>query len=217
MGGQGPQPASWGTGAPDSTVRVANTHQITVGDWKKCHGSWSLYKNPPNGAVGDIRVVVQMSGCPANINFSLWHTFYTTDQYDDIYLATPLGGVPSAFNTNSDGTAYFERDLDPNVWFKSGVTLEGAAHGANNKIPDTTTFPNAHYAVDLVYHNTGQSNGNMGWCARDVSNNCVTPPSPNMFLPGQLGLDAFGIMTGAKVKGGGSTSTNPAPIGMLQP
>jgi len=215
MGGMPPIPASWGTGAADSTVLVANSKQITVGDWKKCKGTWSLYKNAPNSKAGDIRVVVQLQGCPANINFSVWHTFTTSDQYDDLIFGTPLGGVPSAFNTNADGTAYFERDLDPNGWFKAGVALGGASHGTGG-VPDLTTYPNTHYSVDLVYHNTGQSNGNAGWC-KPLGGGCEAAPYPEVLLPGQFGIDSFGLMTGTKVKGGGQTSTNPVPLGMLQP
>jgi hypothetical protein len=220
MGGLMPQPVTWATGAPDSTVRVANDKQLSITDWKNCKTQFSLYRNPPNGKAGDIRVVVQVQGCPANMNLSVWHVFNTTDQYDDIYMAAPLGGVPDAFNVNADGTGYFERDLDPNIWFKAGQALEGATHGPagqSAKIPSLTDFPGATYSVDLIYHNNGQSNGNAFWCARDAMNNCVTPPSPNLLLPGQYGIDVGAVLTGSKVKNGGSASAHPAPLGMLQP
>ena len=91
---------------------------------------------------------------------------------------TPAGGLPNLISPISDGTFRFERDLDPEVWTKSGVALNGNTHtggpGATptttqGAVPDITTNPDASFWIATFIHNDGQSNGNGGWCMADPS------------------------------------------------
>jgi len=215
MGGLTNLPVTFYTGATGNT-RTAVDHQLTVGEWAACKASYEIYKDPPSGKKF-YKVIVRMQGCPANLGFTVWGFYSTDGVYDNIILGFPLGGVPQFFQTNGDGTAYWEREIDPNIFFKSGVTLAGSSHGAGNgKVPSVTDYPNAAFEVDVVYHNTGQSNGNPSFCVRDSSNKCVTPPAPDIFLPGQFGIDTGPSWTGGLTTGGPST-TKPIPIGMIQP
>ena len=77
--------------------------------------------------------------------------------------------------------------------------------------------------MDIVWHNNGQSNGNPGFCEKDPSTMlCVNPPSKNVYLPGQVGVDMYASHAGPITpRCIGSTDKNcaakPMPLSMLQP
>lgn len=223
-------PVFWPEGPP-SSVPTAHTTQVTLGEWKKCVGQVSIYKAPPTLPTG-FKEVVDMSGCPGDMSFSAWNVYYkgvSTDPMTDRVLSTPAGGMPNFFVSNGAGKAHFERDLDPNVWFKAGALVNGIAHGTKSTdpatpLPDLTTYPNANLGVTVVFHNNGQSNGNPGNCVKDVNGNCVTPASPDVFLPGNNGKDSANAFSatppGAGQEAycnGGAGKCNPIPLSMLQP
>jgi hypothetical protein len=217
MGGQTDIPVVFYTG---NTAKIPNAHQtqMKVSDWAACKATWQLYKNPPSGK-HNYKVTISLTGCPPDTAWTVWGFFSADGTYDNLLSAFPLGGVPNAMNVGADGTAYFEREVDPNVWLKSGNPLAGSWHGPMGEmphVPDTTEFPKATFHVDALYHNTGQSNGNAGYCALDSSGKCVNPPDPSIFMPGQFGVDIGPALTGASTTDGPST-TKPIPIGMVQP
>jgi hypothetical protein len=214
-GGTGQVPVHWYLGPPSSTYTTFD-HQITLGEIKSCTASYTIYQNPPDTTQHMYKFVVDIAGCPHDIVFSTWLVISTTDVRADQAIATPLGGLPHSFTVDGTGKGHWERNLDPAKWTKSGAMVNGSAHTAMvGVVPDLTAFPNAHAWVDLVFHNSGQSNGNPGFCEHDATTgNCVTPPSNNIYLPGQFGVDVAATHQGGKQT---DTTVTPIPLGMLQP
>jgi hypothetical protein len=217
MGGQKQIPVVFYTG---NTTQVPNAleNQMTVATWAGCKGTWAIYKDPPSGKK-TYKVAVTLTGCPPNTGWSVWGFFSADGTYDNLLAAFPLGGLPDFMMVGLDGTAYWERDIDPAVWLKEGTEIAGSWHGPmgqNPHVPSETDFPKATFHVDALYHNTGQSNGNTGYCAVDKNGNCVTPADTSIFLPGQFGADIGPALTGALTADGPMT-TKPIPIGMVQP
>jgi hypothetical protein len=212
-------PVTFFNGTPGTAVTAVD-HQFTLGEWKKCAGSYEIYKDPPSGKKY-YNIVVRFSGCPANIMLTVWGFFSTSNKFDDLYLGWPLGGLPNGFEIGQDGTALFTREIDPQVWLKEGIELSGAWHGAANQkphIPARSEFPNATFYLDVVFHNTGQSNGNPGWCRVDNTGKCVSPAAPDVMIPGNFGGDVTMIWSGGvSTPDTGLPTTKPIPIGMVQP
>lgn len=216
-------PVTWFAGNVSYTW-TAIDHQITVGEWNQCHASYEVYKDPPSGKK-TYNIVVRLQGCPKDIQFSVWEFLSTDGTLDNRKLAVPLGGLPNAFNVSSDGTALFEREIDPNVYTKVGNNIVGACHSPGNGNTCSAVGGSDFFYVDLAYHNGGQSNGNWGnggFCVADNMGKCLTPPAPNLYLPGALGIDWGGIMTGGTFDPvaedpNAPTTTKPIPVSMLQP
>jgi hypothetical protein len=217
----GTYPIHWETGNI-STTPSAVSHQTTVGDWKKCGGSYSVYNNPPNGKKTYF-VVIDMANCPVGLVFSVWGVVSTDATFPNRVNAYPLGGVPNAMEIDAKGNGHWEREIDPEVFFKSGVSINGNAHNPGlgmGSIPNLMTSPNASFWPAVNIHANGQSNGNPGACERDGTTNCaggpccVTPPSPNIFLPGQVGVDQAPIFVAPTLTGQPSMAM---PLSMLQP
>jgi hypothetical protein len=237
--GYGTLPVFWQEGPP-STVPTYADHQFTFGEWKKCKATFAFYKDPPVPAAAGkkwYKQVVDVAGCPPGVLFSVWNVFSNTDSAADRKVSMPVGGLPEALVTDSMGAGHFERDLDPEVWFKAGISANGVAHGSTvqQTIPDPATFPNASVIPNLIYQNQGQTNGNTGWCEKDpmmhiidtnvVAANtiCTQTASNKIFLafqPGVSGANTHGaIIPPAGQEDYCSVAGNckPIPISMLQP
>jgi hypothetical protein len=217
----GNYPIHWETGNV-STTPSAVEHQTTLGDWKTCTGSWAVYNNPPSGKKTYF-VVVDLAGCQPGLVFSVWGVASNTKAFANVVNAFPLGGVPNSLEIDAAGKGHWEREIDPNIFFKSGVVINGNAHNpaqGQGAIPDITVNTNASFWPALNIHASGQSNGNPGACERDGTTNCnggpccVTPPSPNIFLPGVTNVDAIPVFVGPEVMG---QPQMPIPFSMLQP
>jgi hypothetical protein len=194
--------------------------QYTIGDWKQCAGTVDVYKNPPSGKHTFI-FAVSLTKCPPRSLFTVWLLFGTDNVYNDEVLGTPLGGLPAAIISDDNGNGYFERELDPAIWLKSAAAIQGFSHGGMGHVPDVAAHPMSTVDVNLLYHVGGQTNGNVtgmvAFCEHDAANNCITPASPRLYLPGNLGEDAIPILTlnnpgTAKIAGQKDLS-----LSMLQP
>jgi len=236
-------PVFWAEGPP-STTPSAPDHQFTVAELKACKGTYKFFKDPPGGKKV-YKEVVDMSGCPPDTLFGVWNVFSNTALQSDRKVSTPAGGLPEGIIINGAGKGHFERDLDPNLWFKSGVAINGVAHGSTVAVPvpDLTNFPNATVSPHIIYQNLGQSNGNPGFCeftpvtpctacnsggtctAGGGTCACSTPPSSKVFLPGRNGVTsavshfawqpATGMESYCSVSAG--NMCKPIPLSMLQP
>jgi hypothetical protein len=208
-------PVHWETGNVSSTL-PAQDHVITVGEWKTCNGSWAVYNNPPSGKK-NYNIVIDLAGCPPYTILSVWMVASLDGTFPMIVDAFPAGGIPNSFEVGQNGQAHFEREVDPAKWFKSGIAVNGNAHNPSlgmGMIPDLNTYPNAAIYPSVQLHTSGQSNGNVGNCEKDANGNCLTPPSPNIFLPGRPNIDA--TLTHDAVKCTGCPGS-PIPLSMLQP
>jgi len=230
-----------------SSTPSAFDHYITVGEWDTCTMTWSVYSNPPNiGGKKYYRLVVDLAGCPPSSSIEMWFQYGNGANGASRILGTPAGGLPNSTMVTANGTAHWERDFDPNVWTKSNVALNGNTHagggfgnGTQGRTPDLSTNPLASFWLAAFWHNSGQSNGNAGWCAPPdgVASNAVaitcgipdyigktkantgnatgqvTNVKPYIYLPGKVGAEA------SPVFGGGATPNvvNAAPLANLQP
>jgi hypothetical protein len=209
-----------------SSIETANGHQITVGEWKKCTANLAIYKNPPSGKKNYL-ITVDMASCPPDLMFSVWNSYAPDGEFFDIALSVPAGGLPNVIMTGPDGSAHFERELDPNAWFKEGGNRTGSAHstGAVEKVPTNPNGGKADFWIDLALHNDGSSNGNPGFCEVDNNGICLAQPSPNVYLPGNLTVDWTAAFLGAAGPNSGcpAANTGGAPgnteitLDMLQP
>jgi hypothetical protein len=214
-----------------SSVTTANDHQITVGEWKKCTANMAIYKNPPSGKKNYL-ITVDMANCPPNLLFSVWNSYAGDGEFANIGLSVPCGGLPNVMTTDLEGKAHFERELDPNIWFKEGAMLKGSAHATMNPeiIPSNTNGGDAGttlatFWLDIALHNDGSSNGNPGFCDTQMNGDCLAMPSPNVYLPGALTVDWTAAFLGASGPNSGCPAANtggaPAnvtiPLDMVQP
>jgi len=231
LGKRAPIPVWWGANpANPSTTPMAAEKVVTVGDWKGCTGSYTIYKNPPRTDNAKwYRISVDLAGCPPNLMFELWGQYATGKYVTTRTLGAPLGGIPNSIVSGADGKVHYERDMDPEVWFKSNTALNGNTHGApgNGTIPDITANPDASFWVSILLKNSGQTNGNAGWCF-DVGGACgqtqfrssavATNPNVNtpsyVMLPAVAGWEAFPAFEAGQAA---NVSTNTVPLSMLQP
>jgi hypothetical protein len=221
VGDFGSLPVRWNSTAVLSTTIASFDHQMTLGEFKTCNGSYAIFKDPPGGKKV-YKYVVDLAGCPPGMLIDTWAVFSREKDcamdtagmcaaFDQRQFSTPFGGVPNSFETDGRGNGHWERDINPTVWLASNATLTGNTHGATANVPDLTTYPNASVYLSLIYHLYGQTNGNMGNCVRDANNNCITPQPNAVFLPGRFGVDTATLIQGV---GMNSTST---PLSMVQP
>ena len=209
-----------------STIETANDHQITVGEWKKCTANMAIYKNPPSGKKNYL-VTVDLANCPPGLLFTVWNSYAPDGEFADIALSVPAGGLPNTMQTDLSGAAHFERELDPNVWTKEGANRNGSAHTmpASEKIPVNPMGGKADFWIDVAIHNDGSSNGNPGFCEVDGMGNCLAMPSPNVYLPGNLGVDWTAAFLGAAgpnsgcpaANTGGAPANTEITLDMIQP
>ena len=224
--------------ANPSDTPFAIDHVITVGEWKTCTLTWSVYKNPPRkDAKKYYRLVMDATGCPSNLVFETWFNYFNDKFINTRILGTPAGGIPNVFVSLEDGTGHWERDFDPNIWTKYGVALNGNTHMAGTgkgfvpAAPSGTAVPT--FTMAVFVHNDGQSNGNAGWCpeadgATGVPGVCGTPyyvgsaPSmvaptsqPYIYLPGKVGFESTPAFAGGDDPM--ATKANTIPLSMLQP
>ena len=216
--GGNPLPAIFYTG---NTGPVPNAllNQLTIADMKTCMGNLQIFKNPPSGK-HTYDMYVTLTGCPSDLLFSVWLLYSPDDKYEDQTQGTPAGGLPNVFLTNHDGTGIFERELDPNIWFKYGNAVTGPNHsGGAGGIP-AAPCTGCTIDMNLLIHNGGQSNGTAtsmaSFCVQDASNKCVTPAALTPLLPGQLYVDSLPWLT-ANHTTAGTNVANPPPLAMLQP
>lgn len=223
-----------------SDTPLAIDHVITVGEWKTCSVTWSVYKNPPRKDNKKYyRMVMDATGCPADLIFEVWFNYFTDKFVNTRILGTPAGGLPNVFAILQDGTGHWERDFDPNVWTKFGASLNGNVHGTPGGPDGKGVIPSdpgaaanvPSFTPAIFAHNDGQSNGNAGWCSTadvgGVPGVCGTPQYVNsapqatpttksyVYLPGKVGYESTPSF------GGGSDPTatvaNTIPLSMLQP
>lgn len=220
-------PVIWLSGS-EATIHTANDHQITVGEWKQCKASYAIYKNPPSGKKNYL-VSVDVTSCVPNVLMTVWNSYGLDNTQANFSLTTPVGGIPNVLVTGPDGSGHFEREIDPNVYYKSGTQLNGSAHAGTcvancdggmpvfgSAIPDLTQYPDATTWVDLSVHNLGQTNGNAGFCITDNSGNCLPKPSPDIYLPGNLAIDwSIGFFGVADTSVG--CNSMKLPLSMVQP
>jgi hypothetical protein len=209
-------PVMWDANlANPSTTPVAAKQHFTVGDWKKCTMNWSIYKDPPSNTASNhyYRIVVDATGCPPNILFELWFNYSTGKYVNTRVLGTPAGGLPNVFQVNEDGTAHWERDIDPNIWTKSNTAANGNTHGAAGKgtIPDITANPDASFYMAAFIHNDQQSNGNAGWCMGDSTGAVCGIPN---YIGTSVGV---GNATSANTLQAGNPAYSTAGDGALTP
>jgi hypothetical protein len=209
-----PAPVHWTPGAVSSTPSAID-HPLTVGEWRSCGGSWSIYKDPPKSAKR-YRMVVELAGCPPSTLYTLWLVYGRGPTRADRILGAPLGGLPQVIVVDADGEGHFSRDLDPQVWFQPGAIVGGInvadESSGTAAVLDPAQVPAAAIWIDLDFQNSGQSNGNAGFCEIDVSGHCVTPASPNLFLPGQLSISTAPMLTSEQI-----ADAQPLPLAMAQP
>lgn len=245
LGKHAPLPTFWDSNPSVTTGEfpIAQQEVITVGKWKTCTMTYAIYSNPPREDMKKwYRVVVDAAGCPADTSLGLWFQYSDTKYVSGRILSNPAGGTPNMMFTDASGKAHWERDLDPEVWFKYGVSLHGSTHG-KSIVPATGRIPNmsadASFSVAAFVHNDGQSNGNAGWCYVDPITNTIcgqtatiggpvgggapTASKDNstlanvksyVYQPGKVGYDAFPAFGAGSVDG---VSTNTAPLSVLQP
>jgi hypothetical protein len=222
-------PVTWEGGNPNSSTTTAIDHQLTLGEWKTCNGSYTFYNNPPDGKKKYF-LVIDLAGCPPNSTFGVWGVYSNDNTQGKRVLSVPIGGLPQIFVAGGDGKGHWEREIDPNIWFKSGAMLNGNGHNAAlgyGMIPNLTTFASATFWPGIQFSSNGQSNGNQGYCALDNGTtstcpgqtapnaNCAwAPPSPNLKLPGTNGVDTLVAFNANAVPGG---TAMPTPLSMLQP
>jgi hypothetical protein len=211
--GNGKIPVHWFAG-PQSMGLLAGAHPFTWSEWKKCKGGYKVFKDPPN-AKKVYRFVIDVSGCPPHLLMTAAMSYSPTDKDADRWGTAPLGGLPSSFVIDEKGVGHWERDVDPKVFLQGGQPIYGATY-AGTTIPDLAMYPAAHAWVIVFASNIAQTNGNAGFCERDMNtNDCVTPPSTNVYFPGQFGVDAFRVFqSNAPVQ---VPNAKPIPLNWLQP
>jgi hypothetical protein len=187
-------PGSAGPFVPVNTT-LDVTHQITLGEWKKCNGSVSWYKPPAaiNG-VNMYKQVINVAGCIPNSLWSVWH-FWTPDgTRASAAFGAPSAGIPNNFITDNQGAAHYERYLDPNAWFKIGQNVMYAgAHTPPTIVfdPSNPTYANSGLITALFYHSSGQTNDNMGYCEKDIDAGTCQPVQPPVINFLQVKVFAF--------------------------
>jgi hypothetical protein len=206
-------PVLWGTGVAASSRSYVD-HPLTVGEFKTCSGSWAIYRDPPSGRK-TYNLVLDLAGCPPGTLYSIWLVYATGDQLATRLLGAPAGGLPSVIGVDGDGTGHFSRELDPALWLAPGVTVNGinvSGAGGSGVVPDPQATPGASLWIDLDLQNEGQSNGNAGFCVLDVNSLCATPPSPDVYLPGQRDVTVVSALTSWN-----NGVSSPVSLALVQP
>jgi hypothetical protein len=222
--------------ANPSSTPSAFDHYIKVSEWDNCTQTWAIYKDPPGiGGKKYYRLVVDYAGCPPNASFEHWFNYGNGANGAMRILGTPAGGLPNSIMIQANGTAHWERDFNPEIWTKSDVALNGNTHGGQmgtGRTPNLSVSANASFWIATFFHNSGQSNGNAGWCMPDptVPTICGIPDYVGgnaagtngvmaanvpayIYLPGKVGFESFPAFAG----GATPNVTNAAPLSALQP
>lgn len=178
------------------------TTQVTLGDYKSCKGTVAWYK--PTDGTKKYRLVMDLTGCIKDSVYGVWIHYSDSDL--TVPRATRFANVtmgtypywPNTMTTDANGQGHFERLLDPEVWFKPGVSCPQCfSHGP-------TTFPAAtgSILVSAVFHPQGIASANIGLCPLDpATGNCFNPNSaanPTVEIariPGLIGTSASFVIT----------------------
>lgn len=175
-------------GQPDGGIRqpigplvIAATPAITLEDW--LDAGLDVFVTRVGDDAYDVRI--DADGLVPNALYSVWLLYLANTTTPALFAVAPLGGLPASFLTDDDGDVDVTWQVTRDA-FEAERTIPDAVQVGGSGTPlvlDATTT----IVVRLVYHSSGQTNGNGSLAVPTGPRDDV--PTGEVGVVGHVGVD----------------------------
>lgn len=170
-----------GPRTPTGPLVIAATPPITLEDW--LDAELGVFVTRAGDDAYDVRI--DADDLVPDALYSVWVLYLRNAPTPTLYAIAPLGGLPASFISDGDGDADLTTRVSRDV-FEAGRSIPDAIQVGGSGAPlvlDTTTT----IILRLVYHSSGQTNGNGSLAAPGGPPDDV--PEGQVGVVGHIGVD----------------------------
>ena len=170
------------------TVGTA-TSRVTLGQWLAANAE--IHVTP---AASGFDVGVTAASLIPNGLYSIWLSYVSNAPNAQLFAVAPLDGLPTYFIADANGNVSFTRHVSNRLFQQFQAIPNAISVGATTQPPVIAS--DTQIIMTIIYHSTGQTNGNASIAASGMPVDAVPPGLVGII--GHVGVDVHPqiIMTG---------------------